>query len=72
LRVYINSFDAEQLWSVDDGDVSTEQRFDSVIVIGSSYTMQDLSKRGSKTEPCCWIECFGTLRTDGDRKAIIS
>jgi hypothetical protein len=65
MRVYINNFDAEHFWSVDDGDISTETQWDKVSIQCESYTELDLSKRGSKTEPCCWIECIGKLYDAG-------
>ena len=61
MRVYINRFDAEHIWSVDEGSIETETQWDSVIILCPAYTRMDMSKRGSKTEPCCWIECVGKL-----------
>jgi hypothetical protein len=74
MRVYINRFDAQHIWSVDDGDLSTETQWDEVTILVSSKTVVDLSKRGSKTEPCCWIECNGSilgLSLEGKKIAVI-
>jgi hypothetical protein len=57
MRVYLNSPEAEHIWSVDEGNTSTETHWDLVSIECQSFTARDLAKRGSKTEPCAWIEC---------------
>lgn len=75
MRVYINALNAEQIWSTDEGDITTEQNWHGIRISVRSDTNDDLSKWGSKTEPCCWIEAHGKLRKiergDGKRWAVI-
>jgi hypothetical protein len=57
IRVYINNFDSDQIWSYDEGE-GTEEKHCKDVVFGRvmAQTKSDMSKRGSKTEPCCWIQ----------------
>jgi hypothetical protein len=61
IRVYINDFAAERIWQTDSGDAMQNETWDGVQILCEAYTMRDLNKRGSKTEPCCWIECRGSI-----------
>ena len=58
-RVYLNSLEEERCWSVDEGDISSEKKFLGVVIAAKAITRQDMEKRGSKTEPCCWLEVRG-------------
>jgi hypothetical protein len=64
VRLFINSFDAKHLWSTDAGPDTEESLWDSVVIAGPpAKTKVDLSKRGSKIEPCCRIEAeCGAIR----------
>lgn len=61
MRVYINNFDGGPLWSIDSGPGTLETHWDRVQILCEATTEQNLSKRGSKIEPCCWLECKGYL-----------
>jgi len=61
MRVYIDSFDGERIWSTDDGPGTEEKKWVEVQILSACFTQVDMSKRGSKTEPCCWIEASGSL-----------
>lgn len=74
MRVYVNSLDKGPVWSIDTGDVSSETQWDEVVIEAPAVTECNLSMRGSKTEPCCWLRVFGTLigeRSDGVLRAVI-
>jgi hypothetical protein len=62
LRIYLNDFDRPHLWQVDDGDIAHATQWDGVEITVICWTSEDLSKRSSQDEPCCWIECNGMLR----------
>lgn len=53
-RIYINFLDAECIWSVDEGDVSTEKHFKTVCIDGISYAASNLTA-DNKKEPKAWI-----------------
>lgn len=56
IRLYFNAkADAPLLWSVDEGDISTEQKLIIVVLEGvSGYTHENLD--AADPEPRAWIE----------------
>lgn len=61
MRIYLNSLDDELPWSIDTGNIGTETKWKAVLVVCPAVTKLDMSKRGSKTEPCAWLECNGVI-----------
>lgn len=61
MRVYIDNFETDRMWSIDSGPGTPESHWRKVIFLSPGETKEDMSKRGSKTEPCCWIEVDGKL-----------
>lgn len=56
IRVYLNSLDDDRMWSVDSGPGTKEVKAHAVNITKPAVTREDVWKRGSKTEPCCWLE----------------
>ena len=71
IRVYFNNFDADRIWSVDRGPGTEELNVHFVEIAKLAVTRQDLSKRGSKTEPCCWlqIDCDTFVHAHNDERS---
>ena len=59
LRLYVDTL-CKPIWSVDFGDISTEQRFEEVFVFCDGVTCSDLTS-DNINNPKVWIEFYDAV-----------
>jgi hypothetical protein len=64
LRIYLDRFGVQSaIWSVDEGDTSTERRVKAIQCMVPTVTRSNPAA-DNKIEPKCWLEADGTLSVE--------
>lgn len=66
-RCYFNRrSDAPRVWSIDEGDVSSEINVSAIHTRNADIcTRTNLTERDTENKPMVWIEIWGTLKVEG-------
>jgi len=59
IRVYVNGFnEGKIIWSVDEGDTSTERKVENVMILGVTGIAAVNMNADNKIEPKAWIQFY--------------